>query len=419
MKPLQLAWLSLIRRPLSTVLALAAIALAVGGCGVLLRLYLLEQNRFSTIARGSDAIIGAKAGGIDILLGALDAEGPYPGFLPYKLFETMRARAAVHFEDGATEEQNYLQQVTPFLYCAHASGFRVVATDSTIFNWPNYSLTFAAGRFIDKPDQPDNVVVGAAVAQKLNLKIGQTIELTPWIGTDDNQTQMREQNPPQTFTVSGVLNATHSSWDRLLFTTIADGQRLIAAEPSLNTRSIWGNDVLNYMLVDLPSAGHASLKNLINKRTVGQVIFTRAEKKHLEELTGTGQSIGTMISILVILLGGLAVASMLVARFDAMGVQLAVLRALGYTRFQVALALLSEGFLLGVAACAIGFFVDLTMFPVMRWMLGEALPPPDIVSSAIWQSAPVWFAAIMATTASVLLPVIKLYNQDIHSSLRN
>ncbi len=415
MSSIRLAWLSLIRRPLSTTLALAAIALAVGGCGVLLRLYQLEQNRFSTIARGSDAIIGAKADGLDILLGALDAEGKYPGFLPYKLFETMQARASVRFEDGADVNQNYLKQVTPFLYCAKAGRFRVVATDSTIFSWPNYSLTFASGRFIDEPDQPGHVVLGAVVARRMNLKIGDTVDLTPWVG--NTKTPVPQMG--QSFTVSGVLNSTHSSWDRLLFTTIADGQKLIANEPSLSQHSIWGNNVLNYMLVDLPADGYGPIQNLINKRTVGQVVFTRAEKKHLRELTGTGQSIGTMISILVILLGGLAVASMLVARFDAMGVQLAVLRALGYSRFQVALALLSEGFLLGVAACAIGSMIDMATFPMMRWVLGSALPSPDIVSSTIWQSAPVWLAAVLATTASVFLPVIKLYNQDIHTSLRN
>ena len=411
-----MAWLSLIRRPLSTGLAVLAIALAVGGCGVLLRLYLLMQNRFSTIPRGSDALIGAKAGDIDILLGALGAQGSYPGFLPYQLFLSMRARQTVTFSDGTAYPQNYLKQVTPFLYCGlirtENDGFRLVATDHTFFQGFNSNLRFASGKFVDQSQNPPDVVLGSLAAKKLGMSVGQTLPIFAWVGQKNN-------GPPHAFKVSGILKPTHTSWDRLMYTTLIDGQNLIAHEPTLRNHSIWGNKVVSYMLVDLAPENYEQLTNLIDKRTVAQVVYTAQAKQHLAALAGTGQSIGTMISILVVLLGGLAVASMLVARFDAMGVQLAVLRALGYTRFEVAASLLFEGALLGVAACAIGIFIDLTMFPFMRWILGTALPPPDIVSSSIWQSAPVWFAAILATTASVFLPLYKLYNQDIHRSLRS
>ncbi len=416
MRPIMMAWLSLIRRPLSTGLAVLAIALAVGGCGVLLRLYLLEQNRFSTLARGSDAIIGAKAGEIDILLGALGAQGAYPGFLPYQLFVSMRARQTVQFSDGSSVPQYYLKQVTPFLYCGlirtSTDDFRLVATDHTFFEGFNSNLHFASGGFVDQSQSPPDVVLGSLVAKRLGVSVGQKLPIFTWVG-------QKSSGPPHIFRISGILRPTHTSWDRLMYTDLIDGQNLIAHEPVLLNRSIWGNNVVNYMLVDLPPQSYGPLSNLINKRTVAQVVYTAQAKKHLAALAGTGQSIGTMISILVILLGGLAVASMLVARFDAMGVQLAVLRALGYTRLEVAESLLFEGVLLGLAACVMGILIDVSLFPFMRWLLGSALPPPDVVSSSIWQSAPVWLAAILATTASVCLPLYKLYKQDIHRSLRN
>ena len=91
MNALRLAILNLTRRRVPTFLALLSIAISVGFSGVLLRLYFLSESRFSTLAKGGDAIVGAKSGGLDILLNCLNLEGPYPGYIPSRALPVAQA----------------------------------------------------------------------------------------------------------------------------------------------------------------------------------------------------------------------------------------------------------------------------------------------------------------------------------------
>ncbi|MEN0057611.1 MAG: hypothetical protein AAGB31_02155, partial [Bdellovibrio sp.] len=136
MNPLRLAFLNLSRRKVSTVIALISIALAVACSGVLLRLNELAESRFETLARGGDALVGAKSGGLDILLGALNGEGDYPGYLPYKLYESLKAEQTVFFEDGSHSKPSYIRSVIPFLYFARYADLRIVATDFSFVERP-------------------------------------------------------------------------------------------------------------------------------------------------------------------------------------------------------------------------------------------------------------------------------------------
>src|SRR5690606_16596367 len=113
-------------------------------------------------------------------------------------------------------------------------------------------------------------------------------------------------------------------------------------------RSIWASDVLSYFLVYLRPSGFAPLEALVNRRTVGQIVNVDEQKERLREISGVGKSIGLFVTGFVILLGGLSVCSMLVTRFEGMSLQLAILRALGYTKREISRWLMWEGFSLGV-----------------------------------------------------------------------
>jgi ABC-type lipoprotein release transport system permease subunit len=102
-----------------------------------------------------------------------------------------------------------------------------------------------------------------------------------------------------------------------------------------------------------------------------------------------------------------------------MSVQLAVLRAIGYARGEIARWLLWEGFLLGLAGCALGALLDGLGFPILRALLNGALPPVELVSSSLSESAVVWLVAVVATTLAIFVPLIRLYRQDVHQALKN
>src|SRR5665213_1479102 len=195
------------------------------------------------------------------------------------------------------------------------------------------------------------------VARREGLHAGDSLRVQPWMAdfTGEAGLEMR---------VVGILSPTGFAWDRMLFSGIPQAQAFLMANSShLGERSIWGEKVLNYFLINLHPGGFKYLEALVNKRTVGQVIQVEQEKRKLEELTGAGKSIGLFVSVFVILLSSLSVSSMLITRFEAMGVQLAVLRAIGFARSEIGLWLIWEGLLLGLAGCFLGGVIDAVGFP--------------------------------------------------------
>lgn len=410
MTSLRLAALNLTRRRIPTMIAVLSIAISVAVSGILLRMVELSQSRFTTLGAGGDAIVGAKAGGLEILLGALNSEGRYPGYLPYKLYQSLHDQERVVHEDGSESNPDFIRAIIPFVYFAKFHKFRVAGTDETFFQRPNIddTLMFAQGRW---SSDSDTVVLGARVAQKYNLHIGDSVSSDLWIGPDPTYKTV-------SLKITGILESTHTAWDRMLFSNITTAQKSLGML-DLHRTSIWGPNVLNYFLVYLGPRGFGPLAALINGRTVGQAIDVQNQLSELKALSGTGEKIGLFVTILILLLGGLSVTSMLITRFEAMFNQIAVLRAIGYTRRTLGLWLIWEGLLLGLAACLIGGLLDFSFFPLMRHWMAESLPPPELVASSVWQSYPIWIIALAATVASVFIPLYRVYRQDVHFALRN
>lgn len=406
MTPFRLAVLSLIRRKTPTVITVIAIAISVACAGILLRLYHLSTSRFNSIGQGFEAVVGAKAGGIEILLNSLNGEGPYPDYLPYALYESLHARSSVRFEDGHRSDSAFIKDIVPFLYFGRFKQYRVAGTD---FGLAQTLAGFTEGRWFELSD---GCVIGSRVARKEKLHIGDIIAVQPWLSgfTGEATVNLR---------IEGVLNRTGYAWDRMIFASIPQAQTVLRANARhVGENSIWGENILNYFLINLHPGGFKPLENLVNKRTVGQVVRVDEERHKLEELTGAGKSIGLFVSIFVVLLSSLSVSSMLVTRFEAMGVQLAVLRAIGYGRRDIGMWLIWEGLLLGFVGCVIGAVVDVAAFPILRGLLGSAIPSQEIVASSILESYPIWAVTIPATVIAIFVPLIRLYRQDVHTALK-
>lgn len=109
---------------------------------------------------------------------------------------------------------------------------------------------------------------------------------------------------------------------------------------------------------------------------------------------------------------------MLLTRFEGMSLQLAVLRAIGYTKKELSAWLVWEGLMLGIMGVVLGALLDAIGLPIFRSLLGTALPRPELVSSSLFDSYMIWIIALLATTLSVLVPMLKMSLQDIHDSLK-
>lgn len=410
MSPLKLAFHHLWRRKISTFIALIGISIAIATAGVLLRVEKVAQSRFSTLVKTGDAIVGAKSSDLSLLLGALNLEGEYPGFLPSVLYQSFASHAAVHFEDGASAGGNAIETIIPFVIFARVDGFRVIASDRVLVEAHFDALPkISEGAW---PAGENEVLIGARVADQLGVGIGSELRGQTWIDAGGViQSEMK-------FKVVGLLRPTGKAWDRGIFGNLASAEKTFAAHPQVN-RTPWKEKLLHYFLIYVQPGQMENVRTLVNQRTVAQMVSVRDEIKQLEELTGTQETLATFITLIIVFLGALSVCTMMITRFESMGQQLAILRAIGYSKRELTGLLFWEAALIGACSCLLGAILDFSFFPWVRAMLGSTLPGPDIVAMPVWNSWPIWIVAFAASLASLVIPMLRLYRQNIHQALRN
>ncbi len=195
----RLAWLNVSRRPLPSAIAVLAIAWAVAAGGIMLKLHVLSQSRFATLAAEGQAVVGAKAGGMDLLLGSLNLEGGFPAFIPYNLFRSIRSAETVEFENGAVSQIPPVRAVIPFLHFANIGSFKAVGTDERFLRRPDPSdaPSLKEGRWfsVGAPE----LVAGAEAARQLGLTPGSAVTADIVNPTGDSATRQAE------FSLTGVL----------------------------------------------------------------------------------------------------------------------------------------------------------------------------------------------------------------------
>ncbi|UYL08397.1 FtsX-like permease family protein [Bdellovibrio sp. SKB1291214] len=411
MSLLHLSYIYLKRHLFTTVSTIFSLSIAIAAVTVLLKLEVLSHSRFDTLADQGNAIVGAKSGGIDILLGALNFEGDVPNYIPQNLYETLRARKDISFEDQSQFKDSFkVNHITPLLFFGMHPGGILVGTDESLLTlYPEATAPrLQSGTF---PQNPGEVLVGADYAQKGNVQLGQSIF------THAEIYGSKIASSPFSLKVVGILKPTGKSWDKGLYTNLQTAQSAVAATPGYN--SIWGPKVLSYFLMDIQDGGQESLASLINQRTVAQIAFTAKEKTKLANITGSNQTLQLLVVGILLLVSTLTVLAVFFTRIEGRTVELAILRALGRSRQELTGLLILEGLIMGVISVALAAVLELILNPVILSTAGSTLPEINASNWPWWMILLTGGLSLMAVMFASLPPVWKLYRQDVHTTLRN
>lgn len=416
MTSLRLAWLNLVRHRAATLLAVFAIALTIACAGILLRLSRLADQRFSGIAVAGDALIAAKGSSIDAMLGLHNAEGPYPRFIPMRLFATLVDEAWY-----AAGNRAHASSVIPFLYCGrYESGIRpgrahrVLGTIGAFFDMPEPApgLAFAEGEWTDRAS---DIVLGANVARREGLRVGDTLRVEHWVSDDMPKGVLR----PRYFKVSGILEPMGNAWDGVLFAHLLRAQEMVEEGLAVaGQQTQWKGFVLNYVLLHAQPGKLDSLGAMIDQQTVTQVVPLAETRASLLRIAGTGRSVGLAVALVALFLAATTLLAVMLGRFEGLSRQFAVLEAMGWRRAELRGLLAWEGALLGAAAVVLGIALDAACFPVIRGMLSGVLPGADVAEAGILASAPVWVAGFLLTLAATQATALFLFRGRAQERLR-
>jgi putative ABC transport system permease protein len=352
MTVLRLAAQSLANRWLTALLTVAAIAVSVVLLLGVEKIRTGAKASFANTISGTDLIIGARSGGLQLLLYSVFRIGNATNNMTWRSYEAIAARPEVKW-------------IVPLSLGDSHRGFRVLGTTTGYFDYYRYRrgrpLAFAEGEpFSDLFD----AVIGADVAEALDYKVGDKIVVAH--GTGAIGINKHDDKP---FRVAGILAKTGTPVDR----TVHVGLEAIEA-----IHVDWQDGVRQpgrEMSADLvrrlelkPSAVTAALVGLKSKISIFTLqrfvntyrseplsaILPAATLYELWGLIGTAETALMVVSIMVVITALLGMATMILATLNERRREIAILRSVGAGPGTVVGLLVSEAGLLTVAGVACG-----------------------------------------------------------------
>ncbi len=348
-----LAWRSLMNRKGSALLTIIAVALSVA-------LFLgVEKARqgakegFSSTISGTDLIVGARSGQINLLLYSVFRLGDATAEVSWPTYQWLDSR-----EDVAW--------TVPLSLGDSHRGYRVLGTTQDYFERYRYSgdqaLELAEG---ERFDELFDAVLGADVARELGYTLETPLVLTHGLGLAGLQ-----QHDNRPFRVTGILAPTGTPVDRTIhvsleaITAIHVGWETGTRNPMSDTISedmIRGFDLtprtITAVLVGLESRPTI----LRTKRSIDtyrgealMAILPGVALTQLWEVTGVAERALLAVSLFVVAVGLVSILTSILTSLNARRREMSILRAIGARPGHIFTLLVTESALLGFLGASIG-----------------------------------------------------------------
>jgi putative ABC transport system permease protein len=350
---LSLAWQSLRNRRVTTLLTVISIALSVALLLGVEALRASARESFSSTISGTDLIVGARGGGLQLLLYTVFRMGTATNNVKWESYEHWAKHPAVAW-------------TIPYSLGDSHRGFRVVGTNESFYKEYRFRKTrkpdFASGR---APNNFNEVALGSDVATKLGYTLGQKITLTHGIGAAGI---MDHDDKP--FTVVGILARTATPIDRSLYITL-EGMSAIHVGWQGGAPPEIGEDVpaTQFSKEQLkPEAITAFL--LRAKSRIDTLRLQRDINNYLDEPLMAiipGVAMGELwstvkyaevaleiVGAFVVLVGLLGMLVAIYTTLNERRREMAILRALGTGPLKILILFLLESVILATAGCLLG-----------------------------------------------------------------
>lgn len=347
-----LAWRSAWNRRFTLSLTVCSIALSAFMLLGTERVRTDLRDSFSSAVSGTDLIVGARTGSVQLLL--------------YAVFHVGAATNNIRWSTvQAIQKQQGVEWVIPLSLGDSHRGFPVLGTSTDYFARFQYGyhqpLRIAQGKpFADLYD----AVVGAEVARELGYRLGDHITLSH--GSGDLNLAEHADKP---FVVSGILAPTGTPVDRTVHISLQAMEALhvdwILGVP-LPGLHVDADKARTFNLT--PKAVTAALVGLENRAAVFSVqrdinnfeaeplmgILPGVALDELWDVIGTGERAMLLMSGMVALVSIAGLVSVVLAGLSERRRELAVLRAVGASPYDMLLLLMVEGMLVTVGGIVLG-----------------------------------------------------------------
>jgi putative ABC transport system permease protein len=349
---LRLAWQSLANRWLTATLTVLAIAVSVMLLLGVEKVRLGARQSFADTISGTDLIVGARSGALNLLLYSVFRIGNATNNITWKTYQEITQAPDIDW-------------VVPISLGDSHHGFRVMGTTPDYFQRYHYrrtrTLDFAQGApFSDLFD----AVLGADVAAQLGYKVGDKIVVAHGLGSTGF---LEHDDKP--FRVSGILAKTGTPVDRTVHVSLAAIEAIHIDWQSgarIPGQSVSADEVRKMTLE--PKAITAALIGLKSKLAVFKLqraineyraeplsaILPGATLQELWGLVGTAETALAAVSAMVVVTALLGMVTMILTTLNERRREMAILRSVGARPATILGLLVAEAALLIVLGAATG-----------------------------------------------------------------
>lgn len=352
---------SLANRRATAALTIASIAVSVALLSMVDRVRTDTQTSFANTISGSDLIVGARSGDLNLLLYSVFRIGNPTNNISWDSYAAIGARPEVEWT------------IPISLGDAHR-GYRVLGTDLGYFEYFRYadrrSLTFSDGGAFSTPT---GAVIGAEVAEQLNYSVGQQIVVSH--GLTETSFLHHDDNP---FTVTGILARTGTPVDRTVHISLtgmdlihSDGRGNLAEAPVEG----YEPEAITAFFVGLKS--RTAIFSL--QRYIGELddeplsaVIPGVALQQLWGLIAIAEYALLGVSAMVVLAGTLGLLATLLVSLNERRREMSVLRSVGARPSHIFALLLSEAAVLALLGALTGLLaVQLGILTARQYVLTE------------------------------------------------
>jgi putative ABC transport system permease protein len=407
----RLALQSLRNRALTAILTIVAIAFSVMLVLGVEKVRTGARQSFADTISGTDLIVGARSGSIQLLLYSVFRIGNATNNVTWQSYSDIAQRPEVAW-------------IVPLSLGDSYRGFRVLGTTPAYFEHYKYrskqQLAFAQGAaFQDLFD----AVIGADVARKLSLKLGDPIVIAHGLGTVSFA-----DHDDKPFRVAGILAPTGTPVDRTVHVSLEaieaihvdwqsgaqiPGQTVSQAE--VRTLALQPK-AITAALVGLKSKlSTFALQRAINDYRAEPLaaILPGAALQELWGLVGTAETALAAISLMVVLTALLGMVTMILTTLNERRREMAILRSVGATPVTILGLMTAEAATLtmaGVLAGLVGLYAALfALQPTIDRLYGLHLTI-DAPTMSDWLTL---LMIVAGGIAAGLIPAIRAYKMSV------
>ena len=399
MKTIALSWRYLWSRPMGAALNVLLLSLGLASITFLMLVSFQLDKAFDKDLAGIDVVVGAKGSPMQLILcGVFHIDVP-PGHIPLKAVKALKDNPLV-------------ASVIPISLGDNFRGFRIVGTSSEYIK--HYGATLEQGGIWDKPMQ---VVVGATVAKKLGVQVGNTFVGSHGLGAGGH---LHGDNP---YTVVGILQPSSTVIDRLIVTDTASVWKVHEDYTAIDDedRKIMEDErevTMALIQYKTPLAA-MSFPRMVNTTTEMQAAAPAVEISKLLNMLGIGTDVLRAFAGVLLLTAGLSVFIALWNAVRERRADLALLRMLGAPPAKIAALLMGEALWLGVMSACIGVAGGQALTAFIGWML--QLENSLLIGGLVWPAELLWVPALACAIAlaAAILPAIGAYRVSVLDLLQS